>query len=493
MKHESDLNDLLAALKSDSRSVDVEKITAAWNFAAAAHAGQKRLSGPPYITHPTAVAVTLSRWNMDTATIIAGLLHDVVEDTPVTQDELVKNFGGEVARIVDGVTKITGIRLKGSTQEEFVENLRKMLLVMARDLRVILVKLADRLHNLQTLWVLSPEKQLENARETLEIYAPLAERLGMGEIKGELEDLAFPYVYPEEAAQLKRYIKPLIASGSEYIDKFRRELLALIKPVIPGAVINTRQKHLYSLFKKLQRPEISGDLGKIHDLFAARIIVSTKTECYAALGLIHEKFHPVPYLGISDFIATPKPNGYQSLHTKVFGPQGRIVELQIRTEEMHHQAEMGIAAHWQYSAAKDRGLSDKVLEKEGTFAPKGKLDWIRQLAVWQQDIKDNDEYLKSLKFDALQHRLLVFSPNGDVYDLPAGSTPVDFAYAVHTGLGPETAGARVNGKMVQLDEKLQNGDVVEILLDRKRKIPNPHWLDFIVTATARREISKKVS
>jgi guanosine-3',5'-bis(diphosphate) 3'-pyrophosphohydrolase len=313
----------------------------------------------------------------------------------------------------------------------------------------------------------------------------------MGEIKGQLEDLAFPYVYPQEYADLKKLIKPLVTIGEEYIKKFRRELLSLVRPVVKSAAVSTRRKYLYSLFRKLQRPEINGDISKVHDLFAARIIVNTTAECYEVLGLVHSKFHPVPYLGVSDFIATPKPNGYQSLHTKVFGPDGRIVELQIRTRAMHEQAEMGIAAHWYYSRAKSTGASDRKLE-EGIPGPSSKLDWVKQLAAWQQEIKDDDEYLKTLKFDALQHRLLVFSPKGDVYDLPAGSTPVDFAYAVHTDMGSQASGAKVNGKMVSLDYQLRNGDVVEILLDRKRKSPSRGWLDFVVTTTARREIAKSV-
>jgi guanosine-3',5'-bis(diphosphate) 3'-pyrophosphohydrolase len=483
------LTDLLSAIQQTPRPVDAQKVTAAWEFANQVHQNQKRLSGEPFITHPTQVAKTLALWNLDTTTVIAGLLHDTIEDADVTKESLAKDFGEEVALIVDGVSKITSIRLKGSSEQEFVENFRKMLLVMAKDLRVILVKLADRLHNTQTLNYLSPEKQYSNARETLEIYAPLAERLGMGEIKGALEDLSFPYVYPEEYTALKKQLKPIVSAGEEYIDQIKKELLTLIRPAIPDAVISSRQKHLYSLFQKLQRPEVAGDISKIYDLFAARVIVNTPAECYEALGLIHSQYHPVPYLGVSDFIATPKPNGYQSLHTKVFGPDGHIIELQIRTHAMHEQAEMGIAAHWFYNQAKTSGLSDQKLQ-QGIAIPTSKLDWVRQLATLQQEIQDNDEYLKTLKFDALQHRLLVFSPKGDVYDLPAGATPVDFAYAVHTDLGSQACGAKVNGKMVQLDHRLNNGDVVEILVDRKRKNPNPDWLNFIVTITARREISK---
>ena len=483
------LIDLLNSIHKTPRPVDAGVVTTAWQFANDVHLGQNRLTGEPYIIHPTRVAKTLALWNLDTTTVVAGLLHDTIEDAEVTRDSLAESFGEDVALIVDGVSKITSIRLKGSSEQEFIENFRKMLLVMARDLRVILVKLADRLHNMQTLGALPPEKQYSNARETLEIYAPLAERLGMGEIKGILEDLSFPYVYPKEFITLKKQIKPMVAAGEEYIERIQRELLALILPVIPDAVISTRQKHLYSLFQKLQRSEVAGDISKIYDLIAARIIVDSVAECYEVLGLIHSKYHPVPYLGVSDFIATPKPNGYQSLHTKVFGPDGHFIELQIRTHGMHEQAEMGITAHWFYAEAKSSGTSGQKLDNIG---PTSKLDWVKQLASLQDEVKDNSEYLQTLKFDALQHRLLVFSPKGDVYDLPAGSTPVDFAYAVHTGMGSQANGAKVNGKMVQLDYRLNNGDVVEILIDRKRKTPSPRWLDFAVTAAARREISKSI-
>jgi GTP pyrophosphokinase len=485
------LSDLLLSCHSTPRPVDESKIKLAWEFASAAHSGQKRLSGLPYITHPVQVAKTLALWNLDTTSVIAGLLHDTIEDGNASREQLVNLFGEDVGIIVDGVTKITGIRLKGSTDTIFVENLRKMLLVMASDPRVILVKLADRLHNMQTLNFLPQDRQVINARETLEIYAPLAERLGMGEIKGRLEDLAFPYVYPEKYKNLSTQIKPLLGSGQLYIDNFKKRVLALTRPQIPGVNVNSRQKHLYSLFKKLQRPEISGDISKIYDLFAARILVDTIPECYLALGLVHGQFRPVPFLGLSDFIATPKPNGYRSLHTKVFGPEGRIVELQIRTKEMHQQAEMGIAAHWAYSEAKQTGASDFRLE-HGLASDGSKISWVRELLEWYKEIQDDNEYLRVLKIDAFQHRLLVFSPKGDVYDLPAESTPIDFAYAVHTDLGSQSSAAKVNGKMVQLDHKLKNGDVVEITVNRKHKKANHNWLDFVVTNTAKREIAKSL-
>lgn len=486
------LADLLSSLTVTSREVDRNLIIKAWEFADIAHSGQMRRSGDPFITHPTVVAKTLALWNLDTTSIVAGLLHDTIEDGGATREDIVSGFGEEVATLVDGVTKVSEIHLKGGRDEELVENLRKMLLVMARDMRVVLIKLADRLHNLETLKYLPPERIRANAIETLDIYAPLAERLGMGEIKGKMEDLAFPYVYPQEYLELTKETKKLYLESEKYLEKFRRELLVLFSSQIPKAVVNIRQKHIYSLWRKLGRPEINHDLSKIHDLVAARVIVDSVEQCYVALGIIHGHYHPVPYLGISDFIANPKPNGYRSIHTKVFGSDGHIVELQIRTREMHEQAEMGLAAHWHYAQSKSVGVSDEKLEAGQIIVPKDKLSWVKQLMSWQKEITDNDEYLKTLKFDALAHRNLVFSPIGDVYDLPRGATPIDYAYAVHTQLGNQAIGAKVNGKLVPLSYQLVNGDVVEILIDKKRTRPSHEWLDFAITSLARHQIQKSL-
>lgn len=458
----------------------------ALDFATLAHHGQFRKSGEPFVSHPKTVSETLMSWGLDDEAVVAGLLHDTIEDGGATRADIVNEFGENVANIVDGVTKITSIHLKGSTEEQFVENLRKMILVAASDLRVVLVKLADRLHNMQTLQYLSLESQRENAIETLEIYAPLAERMGIGKIKGELEDLSFKFAYPEEYKKLLSEIGDRYDLANEYMDLFKKEL----EKIVSGQ-INIRRKHLYSLWRKLQRPEIDGDFEKVYDLVACRIIANTLSECYLDLGAIHGKWHPVPYLGISDFIANPKPNGYRSIHTKVFGPDGKIVEVQIRTVEMHEQAEMGVSAHWRYSQAKSQGASDNKLQK-GVIQIDNKLGWVKQLVSWQKEITDSQEYLQAVKFDALGHRNLVFTPIGDVYDLPRGATPVDFAYAVHTDLGTQAVGAKVNGKMVALDHKLQNGDVIEILIDRKRTKPNHDWLKFVVTTIAKREIIKNV-
>ncbi len=466
---------------------DVSKLERAFEFAQIAHSGQTRLSADPFITHPLAVTQILADWRLDNDSLAAGLLHDTIEDGGATRDDLIKIFGEEVTRIVDGVTKITQIRLKGKSEAIFAENLRKMLLVMAKDLRVVMVKLADRLHNMRTLEYLPQKKQEENAKETLEIYAPLAERLGIGDIKGQLEDLSFPYLYPQEHSWIKKYSTPYFKLSKTYIEKFRDLLNTNLKS-LQGVYIQARAKHLYSLYRKLLRPEIDRDITKIHDLIAVRIITQSTEDCYITLGIIHGLFRPVPYIGIRDFIANPKPNGYRSIHTNIFGPGGKIVEIQIRSQKMHEEAEMGIAAHWNYSQVKNSGVQDEKLEKGQVNAQASKLAWVKQLIVWQKEITDSEEFLNALKFDALNHRNLVFSPKGDVYDLPRNATPIDFAYAVHTRLGDQAIGAKVNNKLVSLNRPLTNGDVVEIVLNRNKKLPSRDWLKFIVTTKARHEI-----
>lgn len=481
---------LLEIAHRNPRPIDEDLIKKAWDFAHLAHDGQKRLSGEPFVNHPVEVASTLAQWNMDDISIVAGLLHDAVEEGGATIEDLNKEFGPDVTDLVNGVTKISGIHIKGSTQEEFIENLRKMMLVMAKDLRVVIVKLADRLHNMQTLEFLPIDRQIKNAKETLEIYAPLAERLGMGEVKGMLEDLSFRYVYPEEYKQFIEKSREAYHDTEFYADQLKKALIPPLAEQIPGFSFNIRRKHLYSLWRKLRRPEIDWDLNSIHDLVAARIIVDTVEQCYVALGIVHSKFRPVPQLGVSDYIANPKPNGYRSIHTKVFGPHGHIIEIQIRTRQMHEEAEMGLSAHWYYAQQK-RNKSHQEVDR-GFFAPSDKLAWIKKLIEWQNQISDNDEYLQALKFDALGHRNLVFSPKGDVYDLPVGATPVDFAYAVHSMMGHQTNAAKVNGRRVPLDHKLQNGDVVEIELDRKKTAPNHKWMEFVVTTSARQAIQKSI-
>jgi len=488
-KIDKDFEEMLSAIKQYNPQADAPTIKKAWAFAKLAHTGQKRLSGEPFVVHVLSVAKKLTEWRLDSTSIVAALLHDSIEDGGAKREDIVSEFGEEAATLVDGVTKVTTLRLKGSKESEFTENLRKMLLVMAKDLRVILVKLADRLHNMETLFALSPEKQKANAIETLEIYAPLAERLGMGEVKGRLEDLAFPYIYPKEYKSLLKRSGPYFKKAQMQITKMKKVLhKKLLKEGI-RVEIQGRKKHIYSLWKKLQRQEIDGDFKKVSDIIALRVIVPTVSQCYAALGIVHSSYKPVPHFGVSDFIAQPKPNGYRSIHTNVFGPDGAIVEVQIRTELMHLEAEEGVAAHWAYSESKEK-LSAEVRGKIGTFAPPEMLSWVKQLVDWQKEMSDSEEFAKAVKFDALRHRNFVFSPLGDVYDLPVGATPIDFAYAVHTALGHNTVGAKVDGKMVPLDFKLRSGQVVEILKSKNPKGPNNDWLQFVVTTIARREIAK---
>lgn len=484
------IEDILKKIKAYNPKVDLREIKKAYQFAKKAHQGQMRLSGEPLVGHCLAVANALADWKLDTASIAAGLLHDTVEDTDITLDQVRKKFGQEVSRLVDGVTKVGEIKLRASADEKFVENLRKMLLVMAKDLRVILIKLADRYHNIQTLQFLPKEKQTRIARETLEIYAPLAERLGIGEMKGQLEDLAFPYVYPKEYKWLKELVEPYFYQTEENIQKTIGEIKKELKAAKIKAEVHGRTKHFYSLYRKLSRPEINKDIEKVYDLMAMRIITNSVRDCYAALGIVHKTWKPVPSIGVSDFIAQPKPNGYRSLHTVVFGPEGKIFEVQIRTLEMHEEAENGIAAHWYMAMLKTKGkLSSRDIDKGEFFAPSEKLAWIKQLVAWQKEIVDSKKFLQALKFDGLAHRIFVFSPKGDIFDLPSGATPVDFAYSVHTDLGDHAAGAKVNGKMVKLNNQLKSGDMVEIIKSKRAK-PSQDWLDFVVTTTVRRRIGR---
>jgi GTP diphosphokinase / guanosine-3',5'-bis(diphosphate) 3'-diphosphatase len=490
---EKEIEELIIDMKRHYGREDVEKVRKAWEFAKLAHTAQSRKSGDPYVIHPLETAINLASWRLDAPTIIAGLLHDTVEDGGAKREDILKEFGEEVATLVDGVTKISDLKLRGSEKEEFVENLRKMFLAMAKDLRVVLIKLADRLHNMKTLSALPKEKQKKIARETLEIYAPLAERLGMGKVKGDLEDLVFPYLYPDEYERVLEESRLHYRKVAEHIKKMRNTLLkSLSKEGIKKTEIQARKKHLYSLWRKLERPEIGWKFDKIYDIVALRVLLGEVAECYVALGVVHNHYKPIPHLGVSDFIAQPKPNGYRSIHTKVFGPGERAVEVQIRTMEMHAEAEHGVAAHWAYGEAKSSGATDEKLEQQGV-AVSGKLQWIKQLAEWQNQIKDSEEFLNAVKFDALSHRIYVFSPHGDVFDLPTGATPVDFAFAVHTHLGNYIKSARVNYKIAPLDYVLKSGDVVEILKSKTPRPPSRGWLEFVATTTAKRQIAKHYS
>jgi len=469
----------------------VADIRRAYLFARKAHAGQRRLTGEEYINHPLAVSLRIAQWRLDAVSVKAALLHDTLEDSGTSSSEIIKLFGQDVARIVSGVTNVTAVRLVGSTDDLFEENLRKMILVMARDLRVVFVKLADRLHNMQTLYALSRKRQTENARETLEIYAPLAERLGMGEVKGELEDLAFQYLYEGEYRDLLKSSSKYYKNTGENLGNMRSSILAELEKYGVEASIHSRRKHYYSLWRKLQRKEIAGDIERVHDITALRILVPSVRECYLALGAVHGIYRPVPKIGVSDFIAQPKPNGYRSIHTKVFGEGGKITEIQIRTYRMHEEAEHGAAAHWAYARQKSSGVNDEVLDKEGAVVSH-KMEWVRSLVHWQEELRETGELLESVKVDMFNHRNFVFSPKGDVYDLPRGATPVDFACAVHTRLCRYIKGAKVNGKLVPLSFELTSGDVVEIIKNRTERPPSRDWLNFVVTATARKAIKKGV-
>lgn len=486
---EKQFKHLLTNIEEYNPNADIALVKNAWEFAILAHGNQKRPSGELYIIHIIKVAATLADWKLDTATIVAAILHDTIFAGAAKPSDLENEFPPEIMLIIDGVTQIDKLELRGSKEEKFVENLRKLILVIAKDIRVILLRLADRLENMKTLWELPMDEQVAKARETLELYAPLAERLGIGKVKGELEDLAFPYAYRQEAEELAKESKPYFKKAEKYIQTMKRKFLRLLAQEGLCVEVQGRKKHLYSLWRKITRPEINKDFSKIYDIMALRILVPDVSDCYTALGLVHSAYKPVPYLGISDFIAQPKPNGYQSIHTRVFGPTEKIVEVQIRTFHMHAHAEYGVAAHWGYAEQKAQGLSDEKLEK-GVSVGSDKLSWMKQLIQWQKEMSDSEEFLQAVKFDGLSHRIFVFSPKGDVFDLPAGATPIDFAFRVHTNLGTQIAAAKVDGKIVPLDFCLKSGQLVEILKSKTHRPLKQDWLSFVVTATARSQIKK---
>ncbi len=465
--------DLPKAIKDKS-----SLIGRAYEFACRVHANQKRMSGEPYINHSIATAESLAKWGLDESTIAAGLLHDVVEDTPITADDIEKEFGREIRFLVEGVTKLGRVKYRGENEQ--ADNIRKMILAMAEDIRVILIKLADRLHNMTTLAALPPQKQKRIAEETSEIYSPLAYRLGMQSLSGELEDLALPYIHPREYRWLVEHVRERYEERERYMQLMKPAVeRALSDGGIKPITIDFRAKRYSSLYKKLQKYEM--DLEKIYDLVAFRIIVSNVEECYATLGIIHKLWPPVPGR-IKDYIAMPKPNGYRSLHTTVMGTGERLVEFQIRTKEMHNEAENGIAAHWIYKT-KGGGYA----RHEISTASRRELAWIEQLRSWQNEFADPKEFLDSLKIDFFKDRIFVITPRGEIVDLPQGATPVDFAYRIHTTLGNQCSGARVNDKIVTLDHKLQSQDIVEILVQKGKK-PSASWLNFVVSGYAKKKI-----
>src|SRR5579883_2052584 len=458
---------------------DLTPLERAYQFAAARHDGQKRVSGEPYMIHPILVTRQLAEMQMDMTCLETGLLHDVVEDTSATIEEIRRNFGDDVARCVDGVTKLSKLDL-ASREERQAESVRKMLLAMVEDIRVILVKLADRLHNMRTLDSLPPEKQARIAQETLDIYAPIAHRLGMGKIRGELEDLAFKYLEPEASAELLKEFEEARADNEALLAEIKHTVeLHLAREGIPARV-ETRVKRAYSVYQKLKRQKIT--LDQVYDLLAVRIITDSVKNCYAALGVIHNEWHPIPGR-IKDFIAIPRPNLYQSLHTSVMGPGGRHFEVQIRTEEMHRIAEEGIAAHWKY--------------KEGKKGPAHAADdqriaWLRQLVEWQREMRDPGEFMSTLKVDLYPEEVYTFTPMGKVIILPRDATPIDFAYSVHSDVGNHCTGAKVNGRIVPLKSPLRNGDVVEILTQAGH-LPSKDWLAVVKTSKARNKIKHVIN
>jgi len=449
-------------------------ITKAYVFSATAHAGQVRLSGEPYLSHPLEAANILADMRLDAASIAAGLLHDTVEDTKATVDEIEELFGEDVADIVDGVTKISLIPFE-TKEEAQAENIRKMILAMAEDIRVVLVKLADRLHNMRTLEFQKPVKQGLIAQETMDIYAPLANRLGLHRIKTELEDLSFKYLKPDVFSQIKAGVDRHHTLDESYIDNVITRIRELLSPNHIRARIFGRRKHLWSVFNKMRVQGLT--LDQVHDLVAFRVIVGTIRECYAVLGLVHSIWKPVPGR-FKDYISLPKANMYQSLHTTVVGPGGERIEIQIRTVEMNRLAEEGVAAHWKY---KER--------EKGKFNPKDveRFTWLRQIMDWQRELKDSREFVANLRFDLFQDEVYVFTPKGEVKELPEGATSVDLAFLIHTAVGEHCAGAKVNGKLVPLETPLKNGDTVEIITDKNRH-PNRDWLKFVKTAKARTRI-----
>ncbi len=466
---------LVEKIKQHNISCDYNLLEKAYQLSKTAHDGQQRVSGEPFIIHPVEVALIIADLELDCTSIVAGLLHDTIEDTTFTYEELKIHFGEEIANLVDGVTKLGKIPYT-TKEEQQVENLRKMFLAMAKDIRVILIKLADRLHNMRTLKYMVPEKQLEKAKETLEIYAPLAHRLGISKVKWELEDLSLRYIDPKGYYELVDRIAKKRREREAYIKDIIETLREKTKELEVDAHLHGRPKHFYSIYKKMY--EQNKTLEQIYDLFAVRVIVNSVKDCYAVLGLVHELYKPMPGR-FKDYIAMPKPNMYQSLHTTLIGHEGLPFEVQIRTWEMHRVAEVGIAAHWKYKeGASGGGDIDN------------KLSWLRQLLEWQKEMRDAKEFMETLKIDLFTDEVFVFTPKGDVINLPAGSTPVDFAYAIHSAIGNKMMGAKVNGKIVTLEYELKNGDIIDILTSSNIHGPSRDWLKVVKSSQAKNKINQ---
>ena len=484
------INDVLKSVKFNLNRERKQRILDAFEFAKKAHEGQKRKSGDNYIQHSLETALNIAKVGMRSKTIAAGILHDVPEDTSVTLSEIEEKFGKEVANLVDGVTKLGKIKLRGSKEEYFLENTRKMFLAMAADVRVVIIKLADRLHNMRTLEYLPEEKRERIAKETMEIFVPIADRLGIGEIKGDLEDLSFKFLDPENYRHVKNLEEKQYQEIEKYVNKTIKELeVDLKKEGVKIIEIKGRAKRLHSLYQKLQQHDM--DINRIYDLAAIRIIVLGIADCYEALGIVHKKYHPL--IGrIKDYISLPKPNGYQSIHTTVFGPEGKILEVQLRTKKMDDEAEFGIASHWIYSENEKRGWK-KYFLKNKKNDPEKEIAWIKQMREWQGELgKDDDEFISGLKIDFLRNRIFAFTPKGDIINLPEGATPIDFAYMIHSEIGDRTIGAKADRKIVPLSYKIQNGQVIEILTSRDKKKPSQDWLNFVKTSNAKAHIRKEL-
>ncbi len=474
--------ELIASVRRYHPSDDISMIEKAYRIASEAHKDQKRKSGEPYIIHPLCVAIILADLELDKETIVAGLLHDAVEDTIMTSEEIREEFGAEVELLVDGVTKLGQLSYSSDKLEVQAENLRKMFLAMSKDIRVILIKLADRLHNMRTLKYMPEHKQKEKARETMDIYAPIAQRLGISKIKVELDDLSLKYLQPEAYYDLVEKINQKKSEREAFVSSIVAQVKKHMEKAKIEAQVDGRVKHFFSIYKKMVNQDKT--LDQIYDLFAVRIIVDTVKDCYAALGVIHEMYTPIPGR-FKDYIAMPKPNMYQSLHTTLIGPNGQPFEIQIRTFEMHRTAEYGIAAHWKYKEASDGKKTSAEQEEE-------KLSWLRQILEWQREMSDNKEFLSLLKsdLDLFAENVYCFSPAGDVKTLPSGSTPIDFAYSVHSAVGNKMVGARVNGKLVNIDYKLKNGDRVEIITSQNAKGPSRDWLKLVKSTQAKNKINQ---
>lgn len=467
------ITDLIAAVQAYDPALDPQWLTRVYEQADKAHGGQRRASGESYIGHPLSVAAILAELEMDRETIAAALLHDVVEDTSITSEQVAAEFGDEIAGLVEGVTKLTRIPYQ-SKEDAQVENLRKMFMAMARDIRVIIIKLADRLHNMRTLAHLPPAKQISIARETLDIYAPIAHRLGIWKIKWDIEDLCLRYLDPDGYREIVESVAKTRNQREADVDEAIARLRDEFAAMNVNAEIQGRPKHFYSIYSKIRKGR---DFSTIYDLSAIRIIVDSVKDCYAALGAVHAMWTPLPGR-FKDYIAMPKPNMYQSLHTTVFGPQNEPLEIQIRTWEMHRTSEYGIAAHWRY---KEGGKADQF---------ENKLSWLRALLEWQKDMRDSRTFMENLKLDLFDSQVFVFSPRGDVYSMPAGGTPLDFGYTVHTDVGNHCVGAKVNGRIVPLDSELNNGDICEILVNKTSGRPSLDWLSIVKTSSAKHKIKQ---